>query len=164
MPERRPKVPEAGSEEPSPLRRAVQLARETNGFLAEIRKVYKSVDRRSSQRGARCLGGGACCKFDLAGHRLYLTPGELAILLESPPRGEVRPRRCPYQSRGLCTAYARRPLGCRAYYCGGGMADWCAATTEEHHRRLRRLHDRFAVPYAYVELGGALAEVLPPKK
>ena len=164
MPERRPKAPEAASEEPSPLRRAVQLARRAVGFLAGVRTVYGSVDRRSAKRGARCLGGGACCKFDLAGHRLYLTPGELAILLESPPRGEVRPLRCPYQSRGLCTAYARRPLGCRAYYCGSGMADGCAATAEEHHRRLRRLHDRFAVPYLYTELGAALAEVLPAKK
>jgi Fe-S-cluster containining protein len=36
----------------------------------------------------QCLAGGNCCRFDLVGHRLYVSAGELALLtLELPPAG-----------------------------------------------------------------------------
>ncbi len=36
------------------------------------------------------------------------------------------------------------------------------ALYEPFHQRIRALHDRLELPYLYVELSGALAELLPP--
>jgi len=161
-------------------------------MLAELRKLYEEVQRRTAQSGLRCLGGGGCCKFDLAGHRLYLTPAELALLIERPPalcqteresgamlprfwgkhvsadgtdmlpqttrkHGTNPPLRCPYQARGKCTAYDRRPLGCRVYFCQPGAAGWYANLYEEYHQRVGALHGVFEAPYRYVELTAGLA-------
>jgi Fe-S-cluster containining protein len=71
----------------SELAESVRLCRREE-FLAALGAIYKEADRRIASGGSACLGGGACCKFDLAGHRLYVTAGELALLaLEPPPEG-----------------------------------------------------------------------------
>ena len=149
-------------------------------FLAELRRLYEDVDRRQSATGANCLGGGGCCKFDVAGHRLYLTAGELAFLTQAPPPRERQAAptsitsapehacdsrkpelRCPYQRRGRCAAHDRRPLGCRAYFCRAAAHGPGPAIYEEFHRKLAALHERFGLPYLYAELTGALAQILP---
>ena len=159
---------------------AVLRCRAIPEFLAQLRRLYEDLDRRLAATGAKCLGGGGCCKFDLAGHRLYLTAGELAILTEElppTPRGPVackattldgkvstsrRPKmRCPYQRLGRCSAHGRRPLGCRAYFCRAAGRGGPPATYEEYHRKLAALHEQFGVPYLYVELTAGLAQVLP---
>jgi len=139
------------------LSRAVELARRTPGFCEELRRLYELVDDELAARGARCLGGGACCRFDLMGHRLYATTGELAILTgEPPPERPPTALRCPYQVGPRCRAHARRPLGCRVFFCRTGPDDGSSRTYERFHRRIRRLHDRFGVPYLYAELTAAL--------
>ena len=157
---------------------AVRRCRSRGEFLAALRRLYEEVDRRLAG-GAKCLGGGGCCKFDLAGHRLYLTAGELALLADSPPPpprggpapegGSIRSKapdkplrelRCPYQHRGRCSAYPRRPLGCRVYFCRAAARGGPPAAYEEFHRKLIELHERFALPYLYVELTAALRQVL----
>jgi Fe-S-cluster containining protein len=148
---------------------AVRLCLRDERFLAGIRGLYEEVDRRTAGSGAHCLGGGACCKFDRTGHRLYLTMGELAILTQVPPPPDgaaalhAGRRRCPYQVQGRCRAYARRPLGCRVYFCRPADPQTPGRTYEEFHARLALLHRRFARPYLYTELTAALKEVLPVK-
>ena len=38
----------------------------------------------------------------------------------------------------------------------------CVASVEVHHRAVRDLHDQHGLPYTYVELTAALADVFPP--
>ena len=161
------------------LAEAVLRCRADRRFLGALREFYEQLDLRLVAAGARCLGGGGCCKFDLAGHRLYLTAGELALQTESPPpppreqatargrpvRGQPSCKRqtelrCPYQHRGRCSAYARRPLGCRAYFCRAAAHGGPPAAYEEFHRKLAGLHEQFALPYLYVELTAGLGRVL----
>ncbi len=152
----------------SELAESVRLCRRGE-FLTALEAIYGDADRRIASGGAACLGGGVCCKFDLAGHRLYVTAGELALLTrEAPPDavGEARPEdggrgttmRCPYQRRDRCLARERRPLGCRVFFCragAGAMSD----LYEEFHRRLRELHEGHGIPYRYVELTAGLREL-----
>jgi len=120
------------------------------------------VDLAVARRGAVCFGGGACCKFDLTDHRLYLSTGELALLVLAPPPAPARcaARRCPYQVGPRCLARARRPLGCRVFFCSPGLADWAGRTYETLHRRIQQIHARHAVPYLYRELTVALADLM----
>jgi Fe-S-cluster containining protein len=199
-------TPEAG---PASLADAVRQCRRSPRFLAELGLLYAEIQPLALQSGARCLGGGGCCKFDLAGYRLYLTTGELAMLADlSPANSTLRrhdpwcrgpafpaglregsasedragsrrrhasapsaeapaappnatpPMRCPYQQRGRCSAYDRRPLGCRVYFCRPARSDWCGDVYEVFHRKVALLHQRFDLPYLYVELTRGLAEVL----
>jgi hypothetical protein len=111
-----------------------------------------------------CRACGKCCKFDLTGDRLYVSTGELALLCKVPPPkpGLVRVLRCPYQVGRRCTARDRRPLGCRTFLCQKSSAPPRQEIYETHHRAIRRLHRRCNLPYRYVELTAALAELFPP--
>ena len=146
---------------PAPLAGAVEKCRRRAGFLAALGELYEAVDAEVARQTPTCLGGGACCKFDLAGHRLMLSTGELALLSEA-GCGDVRRcerLRCPYQIGPRCSARMIRPLGCRVFFCDSALQDWCGDTYEKFHRRIRALHERFAVPYAYVELTAGLREI-----
>ena len=101
-----------------------------------------------------------CCNFDLAGHRLYVSTGELAVLTATTPPGRSTngSRRCPYQVGPRCAARARRPLGCRTFFCDPGLTEPCQTVYEAHHAELRRLHERHRIPYAYVELVAAIQQ------
>lgn len=131
-------------------------------FLRSVQHILLAAQEQVDALALRCLGGGGCCKFDLAGHRLYVSIGELALLTaDGPPRPnrDLPPLRCPYQCGPRCTARRSRPLGCRTHFCDPSHDDTLAAIYEAHHARIRRLHDRFAKPYAYVELTAALASM-----
>lgn len=142
------------------LRQAVDRCRRDTEFLDALRGVYRAVDEAIARRDPRCFGGGACCRFELMGHRLMLSAGELALLtLAAPPTGYgagVLP--CPYQFGPRCTARDRRPLGCRVHFCGAELEDFCHQTYEASHRQIRRLHETHTLPYVYVELTSALRE------
>ncbi len=130
--------------------------------LAALDDLYRQVDAAVAATGAICLGGGACCRFDLAGHRLYVSPVELAMLAQSPPPTWPAQRgRCAYQQGPRCHARDRRPLGCRTYFCNTRHTQALQDTHEQYHLSLRRLHDQMDVAYRYVELTGGLAACLP---
>lgn len=175
----RPRPPSPNPPQPAavPLAHAVGRARAAPEFLDELRRLYESVDKVLAAQGARCLGGGACCRFDLMGHRLYASTGELAVLTGQPAPSTVEgpapstiegpapldhspaPLRCPYQFGPRCSAYRRRPLGCRLFFCRPGRDGQSSRTYEQFHRRIRQLHESFEVPYLYVELTGALGQL-----
>ena len=92
---------------------AVALCGQDQPFLQALAKLYRCADAAVAKRGARCMGGGACCRFDLVDHRLYLSTGELAMLSAALPAdaSACRAGRCPYQLGPRCTARDRRPLG-----------------------------------------------------
>ena len=137
------------------LTAAVERARLHRDFLRGLRDIYQETDQAAGRLGAVCLGGGACCRFDLAGHRLYLSTGELAILTEAPPPMPLASGRCPYQVGPRCRAYGRRAVGCRAYFCKSDRSGR-ERLSEAAHGQVRRAHEEFAIPYRYVELTAGL--------
>ena len=133
---------------------AVERCRSDPDLMTGLRAVYDQADRAGQRAGRACMAGGMCCKFDLFDHRLYLSLAELALLtIEPPPRPQrARQRRCPYQVGPDCTAYSRRPLGCRAFSCSAAGGSQSAPLYEFLHRQIRQLHQSHCHPYAYAEL------------
>lgn len=143
------------------LRRAVQDASHNQAALDELQALLQQADARIAERCHVCLGGGACCKFDLTGNLLYVSTLELALLArEAPPSpGQAPRRRCPYQAGPRCLARGRRPLGCRTFFCRA-PADWMNEVYEDVHQEIRQLHQKYGIEYFYVELTAAAAQVL----
>ncbi len=146
-------TPHANSAPPTPSTTSPAWRR----ALDELADLYRRVDRELDALDLVCLGGGTCCRFDLAGHRLYVTTLELALLTTRWPKPPAsnRPMRCPYQHLGRCTARAARPLGCRIHFCRA-PSDALEAIYARAHRAVAAIHERHALPYAYRELTGAL--------
>ncbi len=134
----------------------------SESFVAALGELYSCVDDELSAVGAVCKGGGSCCKFDLAGHRLFVSAGELALLSAEAPPNPHRAllRRCPWQTGPLCTAHTRRPLGCRTYFCDRPTTDACQAIYERYHNAISQLHEAHSLEYRYVELTCACVELL----
>jgi len=145
------------------LARAVMQCRRDNAFLQAILDVYEALDRATGREENKklCMGGGACCRFDLFDHRLYVTLGELAVLRRAEPVDPARTarNRCPYQQGPRCLARQNRPLGCRVFFC---REKTDTPDKENHgvyetfHQQICDLHARHNVPYAYIELISAL--------
>ena len=127
-------------------------------FLDALTDLYARLGAEIDAAGATCDGCGACCDFARAGHRLYVSTGELALLTrQTPPADGARgPLRCPYQLAARCAARASRPLGCRIFFCTPPADSWCEDLYERYHRAIRALHDAHHLPYTYVELTAAL--------
>jgi len=124
--------------------------------------LYARLDDEIAAAGATCDACGLCCDFQRAGHRLYASTMELALLWSVRPAGADPPPslQCPYQVEGACTARSRRPLGCRVHFCRPPSEQWCEQVYERYHRDIGALHERHDIPYRYVELTAALAELL----
>ena len=124
------------------------------GFCDEIQAIYGQVDGELASLGVTCMGGGACCKFDLAGHRLYVSAGELAVLTKSalPDISRCHNLRCPYQVGPRCYARQNRPLGCRTYFCRAGTNSLPQELYERFHQQIKNAHQRHRLAYRYVEL------------
>jgi len=143
----------------------VARCRADGDLLAALSRIYAEADSALGATGAACMGGGACCKFDLFEHRLYATAIELALLTSEPapdPDRALR-RRCPYQIGPACGAYPRRPLGCRSFFCGLVSGPALHEIHERFHQRIRRLHETLCVPYAYIESTAGFAQLLAHK-
>jgi Fe-S-cluster containining protein len=67
---------------------------------------------------------------------------------------------CPYQINNLCTAREARPLGCRIYFCDENAKSWQNEVYEKYHAQLAAVHERFGVPYRYIEWRAALRELI----
>ena len=145
---------------------AVEQCRRDGAFMADVERLYARVDAEVAAAGATCLGGGTCCRFDLWGHRVFASTGELALLSGQVPPGGVcrRPMWCAYQVGPRCTARPGRPLGCRVFFCHAELDDWSGRLYEKYHRLLRDLHRRHRAPYAYVELTGALTAIFARRR
>ena len=145
------------------LVQTVMQCRQNSPFLRAILDVYEDLDRAAGgdKNEKLCLGGGACCRFDLFDHRLYVTLGELAVLRRAQPVDPSRTarNRCPYQQGPRCLARLNRPLGCRVFFCRETRETTDIKNDgvyETFHRRICDLHERHSVPYAYVELISSL--------
>jgi len=132
---------------------ALRAAWAAQAALDDLRRLLERADAEIARLRPACLGGGACCKFDLTGSRLYVSTLELALLTrQAPARPELaRRQRCPYQLGPRCQARCRRPLGCRVFFCSA-EGGWMQDLYERYHAEIRLLHQRHALAYLYVEL------------
>jgi Fe-S-cluster containining protein len=135
---------------------AIRAAARRSEAMAAVASLYADLDEWIEAQRPACVNRGACCRFDDFGHRLYVTTLEAAyfVALHGPnvrsPAG-VEGGGCPYQVGGLCTSREGRPVGCRVFFCAPEAKHWQGPATEWALERLRELHTRFEVPYAYVE-------------
>ncbi|MCE9590058.1 MAG: YkgJ family cysteine cluster protein [Planctomycetes bacterium] len=148
---------------------------------AEIVALYADLSRRISERGPTCWSSGKCCNFDAYGHKLYVTALEIAWVLSKVelPRPTAAPTStlpivsatlaattgvlsptgpCVFQIDRLCSIHAVRPLGCRVYFCQEGTQEWQHEVYELLLADLRKMHDRRAIPYVYMEWRAGLIE------
>ena len=134
------------------LTQAVAAAAANEAFLAALRRILDDADAAARRQGFDCRACGECCLFEQYGHRLYVSTGELALLLAGRPE-EARPAGgvCPHHREGKCVARHARALGCRLFYCGPAGEQWFPDAYERYHQRIRRLHERYGVPYLYVD-------------
>lgn len=155
-PNAKPPNPEPPAAPPEmTLRQMVEACWACEGLMARIAEILADTDKTIADMGATCMGGGCCCKFDLAGHRLYVSTAELALLCQSPPAdlGRCRINRCPYQKNSRCLARSHRPLGCRTFFCQSKQNQAFSELYEYSHLLVRQAHKVFAgVPYRYVEM------------
>ena len=132
-----------------------------------IGDLYVRIDTDIAARGPTCWSSGKCCRrFDSYGHRLYVTGLEIARFTKH--SGPVAPREpsaasrlpilnaarrdaCVFQIDGLCSTHTTRPLGCRVYFCQQGTQDWQRELYERYQADLRAMHERWALPYRYME-------------
>ncbi|UCG17372.1 MAG: hypothetical protein JSV19_04935 [Phycisphaerales bacterium] len=128
-------------------------------FLAAMESLYDELDEAVAAHAPVCVTCGDCCRFQAAGHRLFVTSAELAYFLAH-TQGAIRTadakQPCPHQASGRCTTRRQRPVGCRVFFCDPAAQPWQGPLTEQTLDRLRDIHRRFAVPYAYVEWTAAL--------
>ena len=134
------------------IAQAVQQAAADEEFLAELRRILDAAAAAAAEQAFACRACGRCCRFEEFGHKLYVTPGELALLQSVPITGEPAVGRCPHQVDGKCMARNERALGCRLFFCDPAAEQWFQGTYELFHERIKRLHRDRALPYAYVEM------------
>jgi Fe-S-cluster containining protein len=145
-------------------RRAFRSAVQTAAGRAEVGRavatVYAALADAIELRKPICKTSGRCCRFDEFGHQLFVTTMEMAAFVrqQSVP---AKPSNggCPFQIDGLCTVHTIRPFGCRIFFCDETSTQWQQEQYERFHQEFKRLHERLAVPYFYVEWRQALAAV-----
>ncbi len=149
--------------------RSAAVRAEVRDFFLAQREVIDASVRRSRPL---CLAAGGCCNFEQHGHLLYVSGLEAAftVLRLSALHGmeisqaEIAAARargdCPYLARGLCSAHAERPLGCRIFFCDPSAQTWQSQLYESTHKEVQGLHARLELPYRYMEWREALRCVL----
>ena len=146
---------------------AVRRCSADREFLAAMESLYHELDEAIAAHDPVCLSCGNCCHFEPAGHHLFVTSAELAYFLAHTPEPirTVHPRQpCPYQVGGRCTTRRQRPVGCRVFFCDPAAQPWQGPLTEHTLDRLRDIHRRFALPYAYVDWTAALSAPASQRK
>jgi Fe-S-cluster containining protein len=147
---------------------------------AAIRSIHQSIDREVSRRRPLCLASGNCCRFEAFDHRLMVTGLETAwtlhelensvvdaaaidaaAIVDARERGD-----CPFlvgDGRRLCGIRTARPMPCRTFFCDRAATGWQQDLHERSLSELRSLHDRFEIPYRYLEWRDALAWLVRPR-
>lgn len=146
--------------------RWLEAVREAD-IRALLQGFFEALDGELEQVGVVCARCGRCCDFETWGHRLYVTGLEIAWVLggtEERGTGIEIPmvvgsmRGCPFQVEGLCSIHPYRPMGCRVFFCQSEARFRLQELYERFQGRLRRLHERSGLPYAYMEWRAGLQE------
>ena len=114
----------------------------------ELRRVYAKVQADLAKHpGLYCELSGRCCRFEEAGHELFLTELEFREMRSWGGTPPPNPAACPWQKDGLCSNQKGRALACRTYFCSD--EDEAAEVFEHWHRQIRRIHERHGLAYEY---------------
>lgn len=126
-----------------------------------LRGFYQRVDEALAEYQPRCTNRGHCCNFARAGHRLFVTPIEVAAFRRAYAdrwlSAEPAAGRCPWQVDGVCTAREFRPLGCRVYFCDPQAQAWQNEFYEARLRELKQFMADQGIQYRYEEWLSALS-------
>jgi Fe-S-cluster containining protein len=137
------------------------LADVPEAAFADLDRLWTDLERALPKYRFTCSASGRCCDFDAYGHRLYVTTLEAAWFFRHLGDGRVNedPRSCPaWGSDRLCHARTARMLGCRTYHCPPYPHGVPEDLHEAFHRRLKALHDRHGVTFAYRDLRAWVAD------
>ncbi len=131
--------------------------------FAALERLYDDLDRELPRTGMTCAASGRCCDFDAYGHRLYVTTLEAMWFFTClDGRRNDDARACPaWGADRLCHERRGRMLGCRTYFCGPYVGMTPEDVHPRYHDRLKALHDRFGIPYAYRDVRAWAAEMRP---
>jgi Fe-S-cluster containining protein len=125
-------------------------------FRDDLRALYAELDAAIAALEPVCQLSGRCCRFAEAGHTLFVSAPEAALLLTDAPepvRALDDGASCPWQSSGgRCTARDARPLGCRVYFCDPSYQPLAPELSERYLGRLKRLADARGLPWHYAPL------------
>lgn len=118
--------------------------------------LYAALDEAVAERAPVCRLSGRCCRFAEYGHTLFVSAAEAALLVAdapAPARALDDGESCPWQdAAGRCTARNARPLGCRVYFCDPAFEPHAPELSEEYIGHLKRLTEKFDLPWDYVPL------------
>ena len=132
--------------------------------FAALEKVYADLDAELPRWEFTCSASGNCCDFDAYGHRLYATTLEAEYFFRhlDGRRANDDAKSCPaWGSDRLCTERNGRMLGCRTYFCGPYPKGVPEQLHPRYHSRIQALHERFGIPYEYMDVRAFAAERLP---
>lgn len=121
----------------------------------DLQRLYDELDRELPAWEFTCSASGNCCDFDAFGHRLYVTTLEYAWFHAGTAGRRVNEddAMCPaWGSDRLCKAREVRMLGCRTYHCGPYPKGGPETIHEKYMARMKRLHDRYGIPYEYKDV------------
>ncbi len=129
-----------------------------------VAELYGQLDDEVRRRGPVCWVSGRCCHFNAFGHRLWVTALEVAWVISQLDAHRLGPvdlhAPCPFQVDALCTVHAIRPMGCRLFFCQQGTSQWQGEVYERFLLKLRGVHERFELPYLYLEWREGLVQAL----
>ena len=138
----------------------IQSVQSNAPFINAVRDLLQEAEDRLTDAGAESRACGRCCDFKRMGHRLYLSTGEMAVLLTQLPPHDTIHLMCPYQIVYRCHARENRALGCRTFFCDKVSDAAGQQVYEEIHRQLRQLHEQHGIEYIYRELTAWIDELL----
>jgi len=134
----------------------------TEAALAELRRLYRVVDRELEKNPGECEACGDCCSFAGVVPDLYASVLELALVLRWVDRLPKRVgKRCPFLRDDLCTVRPVRPLGCRTHYCRDDSREVHQALHERVLSRMKEIARRSLVPWEYRPFLEFLSSVVP---
>ncbi len=130
---------------------AVETASSNRQFLGNLSRILAKAESEVKPHQDFCTACGACCRFDQVDHRLFVSTGELALMMAGTSPSKAPVLRCCYQNNQLCELRNHRPLGCRVYFCSKASGDATDDTYETYHQKIRNLHDSDNIKYLYME-------------
>jgi Fe-S-cluster containining protein len=152
------------AEDEQELRDAVIQASGNEAVRAAVEQLYREIEQELDLIRPKCEMSGRCCRFEDYGHRLFVTTAELGLFVHQaksltalkPLAAEEDGGGCRFQDGKRCMAHTIRPMGCRLFFCDRLAEPQLLALYEQHHTRLKRIHEELQVPYRYLEWRAAL--------
>ena len=132
--------------------------------FGDLERLYRALTEELPRYRFTCAASGKCCDFDAHGHRLYASTLEAEYFFRhgGSERQNEDERYCPAWGKDrLCKVREGRMLGCRTYFCGPYPVVPPDDVYERYYQRLKALHEKHGIPYAYRDILAWAAERRP---